>query len=308
MESMAGKPKAGSRKKGGKRKPVKSLGKKIKLERELERAAKSARKSRDKSHETRKLVLDIVEGLKKAEAQWKMQSIIIEDDKKLLRECEEKIADGISELKKASRTLSLHEKLPYEMHFVLKDGKRLASLAELMDALKSVEKGIFESHINAERNDFAQWIRDTSKDESLVSLAESSKSAEQLFSSLEKWLGDYERALLPDSLVPESLKKIAKKTKGDDVGNSISLSKRLDREIGPEKFFILHSGRAIKSLAELERELRIADDSTFGYHVGNGKNDFADWIRDVWDDKGLAEQVRPINDRKELVEFLSIFM
>jgi len=55
------------------------------------------------------------------------------------------------------------------------DGRAIRSLRELPDVLKSMDAGAFKHHVNKERNDFANWIKDVIKDKTLAKSLKKSK-------------------------------------------------------------------------------------------------------------------------------------
>lgn len=66
----------------------------------------------------------------------------------------------------------------------------------------------------------------------------------------------------------------------------------------PEKFhFVLHDGRHLRSLYELVDELETMGDDAFRGHANEFKNDFASWVRDVFDEKHLAEEIARVQHR-----------
>jgi len=73
---------------------------------------------------------------------------------------------------------------------------------------------------------------------------------------------------------------VAKTTKG-------AIKPRL-ADAPDEKRFWLADGRYLKNLDELAAALRDMSAETFAYHVNEGKNDFAIWVRDVFGDNELA--------------------
>ena len=54
---------------------------------------------------------------------------------------------------------STHEEVHPDFHFNLADGTPIKSIQGLKDALKSMDENSFNQHVNAEKNDFAEWIR-----------------------------------------------------------------------------------------------------------------------------------------------------
>lgn len=61
--------------------------------------------------------------------------------------------------------------------------------------------------------------------------------------------------------------------------------------IKEEHYFIVVDGSALKSLRELAEALDTMSDDAFYYHVTKEKNDFANWVRDVFNEAGLAEKL-----------------
>lgn len=55
-----------------------------------------------------------------------------------------------------------------EKHFYLHEGGSLGSLEELFTELQTMDEHVFRHHVNAERNDFANWVRDVMHDRSLA--------------------------------------------------------------------------------------------------------------------------------------------
>ena len=67
----------------------------------------------------------------------------------------------------------------------------------------------------------------------------------------------------------------------------------------PEKHvFWLRSGRHIRNLNELVKELHHMDKATFHHHVTPERNDFSNWILHVIKDKQLAARVRASHDKQ----------
>lgn len=79
---------------------------------------------------------------------------------------------------------------------------------------------------------------------------------------------------------------------------------RLFREVKPEEYFYLHNGVLIKSLHDLIDILEIIDEDTFAFHVTSHKNDFAEWIRHVFKDNRLADSLKSVKSKLDMVEIL----
>jgi hypothetical protein len=75
-------------------------------------------------------------------------------------------------------------------------------------------------------------------------------------------------------------------------------SRRLG-DVADEKRFWCHDGRLIRNLGELEKSLNNMGDETFQYHVGEGRNDFSNWVRDVLGDNRLANDLKKAKSRSQ---------
>lgn len=82
--------------------------------------------------------------------------------------------------------------------------------------------------------------------------------------------------------------------------NSLEKVEKVLSEVHPEKEFKLHLGASIKSLYELSEALDIMNEASFKHHVTEHKNDFANWIRDVLEDKRLAHQIEKKKNIKDV--------
>lgn len=68
-------------------------------------------------------------------------------------------------------------------------------------------------------------------------------------------------------------------------------------EVTPDKYFVLCDGRKVKSGKELADILQSINDDMFKYHVTDTKNDFANWINDVFGESDLAKKMKTIKNR-----------
>jgi hypothetical protein len=58
-----------------------------------------------------------------------------------------------------------------------------------------------------------------------------------------------------------------------------------------EERFYCQDGKYLKNLKELEAALREMSDKTFRAHASGDKNDFSNWVRDVFSDDKLARDL-----------------
>lgn len=82
-----------------------------------------------------------------------------------------------------------------------------------------------------------------------------------------------------------------------------------DREAEPGRYFYCDNGQAFRSIRELQKELANCSEERrkhlFELYVPSYKNDFANWIIGVFNEKELATRLYPIKDPKEFSKALT---
>ncbi len=73
--------------------------------------------------------------------------------------------------------------------------------------------------------------------------------------------------------------------------------KKILKDAPEDKKFWVCDGRVLKNLKELEQALRTMSDETYRYHVNKVKNDFYNWIKDVFKDRKLATEIKKSRNR-----------
>ncbi|MGC8929921.1 MAG: hypothetical protein ACP5OZ_05365, partial [Candidatus Woesearchaeota archaeon] len=117
--------------------------------------------------------------LSKLEEKWENQNIVLEQYKEQIKTTEERIRELSEIIKREAQKLSLEAEIPSEKEFVLNDGRRLRSLKELLEALKTMSNDLYKHHVNSSRNDFANWVKDVFKKESLAEKIRNAKAKEE---------------------------------------------------------------------------------------------------------------------------------
>ena len=59
-------------------------------------------------------------------------------------------------------------KVPEEYIFLCSDGNTFRDIKELADSLMVMSDDVFARHVNSEKNDFYNWVRDVIRDEELA--------------------------------------------------------------------------------------------------------------------------------------------
>lgn len=78
----------------------------------------------------------------------------------------------------------------------------------------------------------------------------------------------------------------------------------IHREAPAGKYFYILEGPELKSVADLKNALDWISDAQFASHVDDERNDFADWVRDVFGYDKLAQEIREALGRKSMKNVL----
>ena len=83
----------------------------------------------------------------------------------------------------------------------------------------------------------------------------------------------------------------------------------LNTEIPPEKYFYVCDGTIIKNINELPDALRNMSPDAFIYHVNEQKNDFFNWVKDVFELSHLARNIKNVKRKETMAKkvFIEIF-
>ncbi len=90
-----------------------------------------------------------------------------------------------------------------------------------------------------------------------------------------------------------------RKKKGLGLEFDITVRKKVLGEAPQEYHFVLMDGRRLKSIYDLIDSLEDMAEDTFRHHVNDLKNDFSTWIKDIFEEHGLADELRKIQDKLE---------
>ncbi len=71
-------------------------------------------------------------------------------------------------------------------------------------------------------------------------------------------------------------------------------------EAKPENYFILITGVPLKNLKELANSLETMNEWVFNHHVNEARNDFSNWVKDILNEKELAEEMKLIKNMKDM--------
>lgn len=226
------------------------------------------------------------EGMKKSllelqeiEKKWHIQKMALEEDIKFLHDREREIHVKIEDLKRISNELNLYKELEPNQYFHLYNGVVLKNLHDLIDVLEIIDDETYKHHVSGDRNDFSRWIKHSIKNKKLARKIREAKTKENMIQVIES-----------EPHIMENLKN------------------KYKQELTPKKYFWLSNGIVVKNLQELINVLKNIDDSLFYRHVNEYKNDFSDWLERELRLKDLADKVKKINNRREMIDLFEIYL
>ena len=80
----------------------------------------------------------------------------------------------------------------------------------------------------------------------------------------------------------------------------VIIRKKVLGEAPEEHHFIVADGRKLKNIIELADALETMSEEIFRHHVNEFKNDFSSWVKDVFYDHSLAEDMSRARNRLEM--------
>ena len=79
----------------------------------------------------------------------------------------------------------------------------------------------------------------------------------------------------------------------------VIIKKKLLGEAPVEHHFVVADGRKLKNVIELADALETMSEEIFRHHANEFKNDFSSWVKDVFYDHSLAEDIGRAKNRLE---------
>ena len=73
----------------------------------------------------------------------------------------------------------------------------------------------------------------------------------------------------------------------------------LKKKIPEKHFFVLVTGEKLRNIKELADALEYIDHNHFVYHVNKTRNDFSSWIKDIFQEIELAEEIKKAKNRED---------
>ncbi len=77
----------------------------------------------------------------------------------------------------------------------------------------------------------------------------------------------------------------------------VSIRKNIAGHAPEEYHFVLADGKKLKDMLELVESLEDMTEDVYRHHANEMKNDFSNWIRDIFNEHELADEVARINNK-----------
>lgn len=87
-----------------------------------------------------------------------------------------------------SRANKFKTKMPENKRFVLSNGKVICSVKELALEMENIEEDVFYYHVNEDKNDFVNWLRDVIEEPDLAQRLKGAKSKGEFQIKLLKYI------------------------------------------------------------------------------------------------------------------------
>ncbi|MFW6220489.1 MAG: hypothetical protein ACOC3X_02330, partial [Nanoarchaeota archaeon] len=94
-------------------------------------------------------------------------------------------------------------------------GKEIISLEELVKTLENMDDNEFKIHVNEEKNDYANWINDSIKDEVLAFEIKHVKDKKKIINTIKKRITELEKRIKMGEIV-DKIKSLINTKKNDN--------------------------------------------------------------------------------------------
>ncbi len=101
-----------------------------------------------------------------------------------------------------------------------------------------------------------------------------------------------EEHVVPFEFLPSFGKEEENSKLGQKKGYEVVAVKKLFTEAAPHNQFFVSDGSVIKNVAELVEALEKMHEDTYKFHANEQKNDFGNWVKDVFGQHDLAENLK----------------
>jgi hypothetical protein len=132
-------------------------------------------------------LLKKMEELQQLELTWQQLQLQQEKTKDELFSKEIIIESKIKDIRNTFKKLHFNSAVEPHHEFVLSNGMHINNLQQLADELKSMDRTVYNNHVNDKKNDFSCWVKDVMGLEKLAKNLKSAQSKEHMSRLIETW-------------------------------------------------------------------------------------------------------------------------
>jgi len=93
-------------------------------------------------------------------------------------------------------------------------------------------------------------------------------------------------------------KKSDSKNKTKKRTSKTNTKNNLKKNIPEKHYFVLVTGEKLRNIKELADTLERIDENHYKHHVNETRNDFANWINDIFEEFDLAEKIKTAKNKE----------
>ena len=95
----------------------------------------------------------------------------------------------------------------------------------------------------------------------------------------------------------KTTKKSTKKTAKKTTNKKTKKPKKILQDAPETQYFLFCDGHPVKNVKELAEKLEHIEEEVFNHHVTENRNDFVNWVKDVFEEIELAEEISGLKNK-----------
>lgn len=95
-------------------------------------------------------------------------------------------------------------------------------------------------------------------------------------------------------------KKTAKKTTKKAAKKETKKESKILQDAPQEQYFLFCDGHPVRNVTQLAEKLEHIQEEVFNHHVTEDRNDFVNWIKDVFEEVELAEEIAGLKHKDHI--------
>lgn len=95
----------------------------------------------------------------------------------------------------------------------------------------------------------------------------------------------------------KSTKKTTNKTTKKSTKKPAKKQTKISQDAPQEHYFLFCDGHPVKNVTQLAEKLEHIKEEVFNHHVTEDRNDFVNWIKDIFEEVELAEEIAGLKNK-----------